>query len=76
MAANSFPRDMDYRQEALQDKATTSIYGLLLNLVVCFIKSSSETFYLSSVDYKLDKYQTQYTCLMHIFTYKHDQIFC
>uniref|UniRef100_A0A8D3AJD8 WW domain-containing protein n=1 Tax=Scophthalmus maximus TaxID=52904 RepID=A0A8D3AJD8_SCOMX len=23
MAANSFPRDMDYRQEALQDKATT-----------------------------------------------------
>lgn len=24
MAANSFPRDMDYRQEALQDKATTS----------------------------------------------------
>lgn len=55
MAANSFPRDMDYRQEALQDKATTSKYGLLLNLVV----SSSETFYLSSVDYKLDKYQTQ-----------------
>ncbi|CAI5641914.1 unnamed protein product [Oreochromis niloticus] len=25
MAANSFPRDMDYRQEALQDKATTKI---------------------------------------------------
>uniref|UniRef100_G3PVK2 WW domain-containing protein n=1 Tax=Gasterosteus aculeatus aculeatus TaxID=481459 RepID=G3PVK2_GASAC len=24
MAANSFPRDMDYRQEALQDKASTS----------------------------------------------------
>uniref|UniRef100_A0A3B5LNF3 WW domain containing adaptor with coiled-coil n=1 Tax=Xiphophorus couchianus TaxID=32473 RepID=A0A3B5LNF3_9TELE len=24
MAANSFPKDMDYRQEALQDKATTS----------------------------------------------------
>uniref|UniRef100_A0A3Q1II23 WW domain-containing protein n=1 Tax=Anabas testudineus TaxID=64144 RepID=A0A3Q1II23_ANATE len=24
MAPNSFPRDMDYRQEALQDKATTS----------------------------------------------------
>lgn len=60
MAANSFPRDMDYRQEALQDKATTSIYGLLLNLVVyVFIKSSSETFYLSSVDYKLDKCQIQ-----------------
>lgn len=27
IAANSFPRDMDYRQEALQDKATTSKYG-------------------------------------------------
>ncbi|XP_029930399.1 WW domain-containing adapter protein with coiled-coil-like isoform X4 [Myripristis murdjan] len=25
MAANSFPRDMDYRQEALQDKATAKI---------------------------------------------------
>ncbi|XP_055359690.1 WW domain-containing adapter protein with coiled-coil-like isoform X2 [Betta splendens] len=25
MAANSFPRDMDYRQEALQDKATTKV---------------------------------------------------
>lgn len=24
IAANSFPRDMDYRQEALQDKATAS----------------------------------------------------
>lgn len=24
MPPNSFPRDMDYRQEALQDKATTS----------------------------------------------------
>lgn len=27
MAANSFPRDMDYRQEALQDKASTSKCG-------------------------------------------------
>ena len=27
MAANSFPRDMDYRQEALQDKATMSKCG-------------------------------------------------
>ncbi|KAM9844469.1 WW domain-containing adapter protein with coiled-coil-like isoform 2-T2 [Aulostomus maculatus] len=27
MAANSFPRDMDYRQEALQDKATKTTSG-------------------------------------------------
>ncbi len=29
MAANSFPKDMDYRQEALQDKATASKYGFI-----------------------------------------------
>uniref|UniRef100_A0A8D0A453 WW domain containing adaptor with coiled-coil n=1 Tax=Sander lucioperca TaxID=283035 RepID=A0A8D0A453_SANLU len=29
MGANSFPRDMDYRQEALQDKASTSKEDLL-----------------------------------------------
>lgn len=39
MAANSFPRDMDYRQEALQDKATTSklnqVLDLELDSVIC-----------------------------------------
>lgn len=33
---NSFPRDMDYRQEALQDKAPSSKYS------ACLIKTSSE----------------------------------
>lgn len=30
VAGNSFPRDMDYRQEALQDKAPSSKYGARL----------------------------------------------
>uniref|UniRef100_A0A7N8YF62 WW domain-containing adapter protein with coiled-coil-like n=1 Tax=Mastacembelus armatus TaxID=205130 RepID=A0A7N8YF62_9TELE len=36
LAANSFPRDMDYRQEALQDKTTTSKITQPLNLSNCF----------------------------------------
>lgn len=40
MAANSFPRDMDYRQEALQDKATTSKAEIvtLSNFVASFLQ--------------------------------------
>uniref|UniRef100_A0A667ZGA3 WW domain containing adaptor with coiled-coil n=1 Tax=Myripristis murdjan TaxID=586833 RepID=A0A667ZGA3_9TELE len=41
MAANSFPRDMDYRQEALQDKATASEFCVAINeyLAMCFFHS-------------------------------------
>ncbi|XP_051944062.1 WW domain-containing adapter protein with coiled-coil-like isoform X2 [Hippocampus zosterae] len=41
MAANNFPRDMDYRQEALQDKATKNTSGDQSNASVSVPASSS-----------------------------------
>ncbi|XP_077360604.1 WW domain-containing adapter protein with coiled-coil-like [Festucalex cinctus] len=49
LVANSFPRDMDYRQEALQDKATKSTPGDQSNASISGpMSSSSQTLNLSS----------------------------